>query len=221
MDTARWNRRFLSTTRGRIMDLLRRQTCTVDELARALDLTDNAVRAHLTALERDGLVERRGLRRGPSKPSHAFGLTFDAELSFSRAYLPVLDELLATLLERDGVDAVDGLLRTVGRRLAAGRRATGTIEDRLADGAQTLNALGGLTETVIEGDTLQIHGHGCPLAAVTRHYPAACQVAASLLSEIVGVPMLAQCELGDRPCCRFVGTCPVGAGLHPAPDRPT
>jgi DNA-binding transcriptional ArsR family regulator len=40
---------------------------TVEELAQALDLTDNGVRAHLTTLERDGIVRQRGslARRRP------------------------------------------------------------------------------------------------------------------------------------------------------------
>ena len=42
-----WKQRFFSSTRGRIVALLRRTSRTVDELAQALDLTDNAVRAHL------------------------------------------------------------------------------------------------------------------------------------------------------------------------------
>ena len=52
------NLRFFTSTRGKIITLLRRASRTVDELAQALDLTDNAVRAQLAALERDGLVQR-------------------------------------------------------------------------------------------------------------------------------------------------------------------
>ena len=40
--------RFLETTRGRVLAHLRRGPATVEELARTLDLTDNAIRAHLT-----------------------------------------------------------------------------------------------------------------------------------------------------------------------------
>src|SRR5215471_5815189 len=58
------NLRFFTSTRGKIVTLLRRESQTVEELARALDLTDNAVRAHLMVLERDGLVRQRGSRRG-------------------------------------------------------------------------------------------------------------------------------------------------------------
>ncbi len=64
-----WNSRFFASTRGKIVTLLRRASRTVDELAQALDLTDNAVRAHLATLERDGFVQQRGERRGSGKPS--------------------------------------------------------------------------------------------------------------------------------------------------------
>jgi predicted ArsR family transcriptional regulator len=62
-----WRRRFFATTRGRLVALLRRREHTVVELG----VTDNAIRAQLTGLERDGLVEQRGVRRGAGKPSFA------------------------------------------------------------------------------------------------------------------------------------------------------
>ena len=70
------SQRFLETTRGRILGLLRCETRTVEELAQALDLTDNAVRAHLSTLERDGMVRSAGVRRGPGagKPSTVYEL---------------------------------------------------------------------------------------------------------------------------------------------------
>src|SRR5437762_8200738 len=53
MQRTGWNKRLLASTRGRILALLRSENHTVNELATALDLTDNAVRAHLLSLERD------------------------------------------------------------------------------------------------------------------------------------------------------------------------
>ena len=46
------NARFLASTRGQIVILLRQGHATVDDLATTLGLTDNAVRAHLAGLER-------------------------------------------------------------------------------------------------------------------------------------------------------------------------
>ena len=56
MPLSRSDERFFASTRGQIVTLLRRALRTVDELAGELGLTDNAIRAHLAALERDGLV---------------------------------------------------------------------------------------------------------------------------------------------------------------------
>lgn len=203
----RWDRRFLASTRGRIVGLLRRRGGTVDELARSLDLTDNAVRAHLATLERDGLVEQRGLRRGRSKPSYAYELTPEAEQLFSRAYAPLLDELLSVLQERYGSEAATDLLRTVGQRLAQPLPPDAGIEARLEQAAAVLNELGGLAEASVEGETLQVQGYSCPLAALTARHPEVCQAAAMLVSEIIGLPMRECCErpADERPRCCFEG----------------
>ena len=63
------DRRFFESTRGQIVTMLRASPCTVDELARELDLTDNAIRAHLLTLERDGIVQQSGLRRALASPT--------------------------------------------------------------------------------------------------------------------------------------------------------
>src|SRR5947209_6909672 len=94
------NPRFFASTRGKMILLLRRASRTVEELAEALELTDNAVRAQLALLERDGLVQQRGSRRGSSKPAAVYEITPAAEDLFPKAYGPVLRQLLETLNER-------------------------------------------------------------------------------------------------------------------------
>ena len=103
MAQTNWNQRFLSTTHGRIITLLRRAGRSVDELAQALDLTHTAVRAHLAALERDGLVQQRSERRGNRKPSSVYDLAPAAEFLFPQSYgqlLEVLKERI-TILTQD------------------------------------------------------------------------------------------------------------------------
>src|SRR5574341_1702227 len=75
MSRTKLDKRFFASTRGRIVALLRGTTRTVDELAEELELTDNAVRAHLLSLERDGLLRQSGLQRGTRKPHFAYELT--------------------------------------------------------------------------------------------------------------------------------------------------
>src|ERR1051326_1108107 len=116
----RRDQRYFSTTRGQVVSLLRRSSQTVEELATALGLTNNAVRSHLATLERDGLVEQRGVRRGRGKPALMYELTPEGELLFSKAYAPVLAELVDTLEEELGLAEAERLLGVAGRRLAAG-----------------------------------------------------------------------------------------------------
>ncbi|MBO0700718.1 MAG: ArsR family transcriptional regulator, partial [Zavarzinella sp.] len=82
--------RFWTSSRGQVLALLRRGVQTVGELAAALELTGNAVRAHLTGLERDGLVRPMGTRRGPRKPTVTYAVTPEAEQLFPKEYGPIL-----------------------------------------------------------------------------------------------------------------------------------
>jgi predicted ArsR family transcriptional regulator len=58
-----FRQRLLDRTRGQILTLFRSAPQTVNDLADALKLTDNAVRAHLISLDRDGLVRARACYR--------------------------------------------------------------------------------------------------------------------------------------------------------------
>ena len=204
MASTRWDQRFFASTRGQIVALLRRASRTVDELARALGLTDNAVRAHLAALERDGLVHQRGVRRGGGKPAYAYDLTAEAERLFPKAYGPVLRQLLDVLAERLGPAESEALLRAVGRRLAAGQAVPdGDLRARLAVAVALLNDLGGLAELEDGDRAFVIRGYSCPLAAVTPDHPAVCKLAETLLAEVVGTPVRECCDRGERPRCRF------------------
>lgn len=187
--------------------MLRRASRTVNELAEALDLTDNAVRLHLSTLERDGLVVQEGVRRGAGKPSFAYALSAEAEHLFPKPYGPVLDELLRVLTERLPPAELDAALREVGHRLAAGHQAPpGDLRARTEHGVALLNELGGLAEIEEHEGGFAIQGYSCPLAAAAGHVET-CRLAETLLTDVIGAPVCEQCERGTRPRCRFVVGC--------------
>jgi predicted ArsR family transcriptional regulator len=202
-----WDRRFFDSTRGRIVTLLRRSKSTVEDLARALDLTDNGVRAHLGVLERDGIVRQRGsLRRrsGGGKPAYVYELTSEGEELFPKAYEPTLGRLLDVLADQLGPEESEVLLRSVGRRLAEehSTRADGA-HARLETAVEVLNELGGLAELEERDGALVIRGYSCPLAAVTPDHPEVCRMAEALVAEVAGVAVQEHCERGERPRCCF------------------
>jgi predicted ArsR family transcriptional regulator len=194
------SRRFLETTRGRVITQLRRGPSAVEELARKLGLTDNAIRAHLATLERDGLVRQSGTRRGPGagKPAVIYELAPEAEVRLSRAYAPVLTALLEELTGRLSPEQTQAVLLAVGAP-----RRSGTLEERVRDAVAMLNELGGDASVESDPSGLRIRGFGCPLSAAVARRPEACRAVEGLLSEVIGVPVVQCCEHGPRPRCCF------------------
>jgi predicted ArsR family transcriptional regulator len=197
-------RRAAEGTSGRIIELLRRGPMTVDELSAALGLTRTAVRAQLATLERDDVVEQRGSRRGTSKPARMYGVTSQAELLFSRAYVPILTQLLHVLARDVSSVEFDTIMREVGRELMSGRSvARGSLRERVDAASALLNELGGLTEVGEDDGLYVIRSHGCPLAAATANHPEVCNALESLLSEFVGTRLTKCCDRYDRVRCCF------------------
>ena len=204
--------RFRRSTRGKVLELLRRGERTIEEMAAALGLTDNAIRAQLSALERDGLVRQHGVRRGPGagKPALVYTLSSDAEVKMSQAYAPVLGALLEELAGQMTEAQLEALLMAVGRRIAAGSaRATGTREARVNSAVELLNALGGDARVEKSGENYLIRGCGCPLSSAVARRPETCSAVQSLLSEVIGASVVESCERGTRPNCCF--TVPIAS----------
>lgn len=205
MSRQQWNARFFESTRGQIVTLLRRESHTVDELAQALHLTDNAVRAHLMALERDDLVQQRGERRGSGKPASVYTLAPEAEHLFPKAYSSVLRQLLDVLNEQLPSENVESVLRKAGQQLAQRwEHPSGDVRLRLEAAVEVLNELGGMAELETCDGTYCIRGYSCPLAIAVPGHPEVCQLAETLLTEIVGVPLQEQCDRTGTVHCRFI-----------------
>lgn len=204
--TTPWDQRFFTSSRGQIVALLRRSARTVEELAKALDLTLNAVRVHLAALGRDGLVQQRGTvsRSTSGKPAYVYELTPAAENLFPKAYEPMLRELLGVLGEQLTSEESRALLSRVGRRMARGRTvAQGGLSAQLEACVEILNNLGGLAEVEERNGTFIIRSYNCPASAVVVEHPEVCRVMETLLNELMDAAVSEHCDREGRPQCCF------------------
>jgi predicted ArsR family transcriptional regulator len=185
--------------------MLQQRARTVDELARSLALTPNGIRAHLAALEYDGLVERTSVRRAKrGKPAHLYRVTEGAGAMLSSAYPAVAKHFLDAVDERFPSPQVMAALRVAGRRLAQQLPASGaTIRVRALAATRSLNELGGAAELSEQGSTLVITSRACPLSVMTGANPTACLTLEAFVGEIVGAPARHRCDHTDRPRCRF------------------
>lgn len=193
-------------SRSVLLQLLRRGPATVEDLATETGLTPNAVRFHLTSLEAEGDVEAAGTRKheGAGKPAVLYILTPEAEVSFSKAYAPVLAATVQELRGSVPSDQVVPFLKRVGDRLAgAPKPSRRSLAQRVAAGASLLNDLGGSATVSRRKDMFVIRGQGCPLGAVVAGDPCVCSAVESLLANVIGAPVKQCCAHGARPSCCF------------------
>ena len=194
----------LTGTRARIVDILRRSPATASEIAERLQLTYNAVRPHLTALERDGLIRTGGERRGETRPAMVYELAPGADAALSRAYVPFASHLVRVLGERLPERDLDDIMREVGRRLAAEwPRPRGGVRERVEAASALLHELGAPNEVEAHNGLLRIRGFNCLLAEAIHGRAEICHAMESLLQELLEAPTRECCNRGPRPRCCF------------------
>jgi predicted ArsR family transcriptional regulator len=192
-------------TRGRIVDLIRRSPATATEIARELGLTYNAVRGHLTSLERDGLVRSEGVRQGGTRPAALYELAPGIDDVLSRAYTPFAAQLVRTLAETLSEPNLDVIMRDVGRGLASQwPRAQGSLEQRVERASALLQELGAPNEVERTRSSFRIRGFGCLLAAADQGQPHVCHAMETLLGTITSAQVTECCDRGERPRCCFI-----------------
>ncbi len=204
MNLTKLDTRFFESTRGQIVMLLRMTSRTVNEISDRLKLTDNAIRAHLLTLERDGLVEQKGAVKGFRKPHYAYGLTDEARHLFPKPYAFVLNKLMGVLKRTRSGKSVEQTLRSVGHELAGDHLSEGTdLDSRLDEALKTIELLGGAATVVRENGSITIRSESCPFHEVVSEHPEACQIAESMIEEIVGAKVREVCDRTVSPNCRF------------------
>lgn len=196
---------MVGETRARLLRLVRGAALSIGELAGALAISENAVRGHVAAAERDGLVRQAGLQRATGgKPARTYELTPDAEELFPKAYALVFTELVRALRDEEGDRATVERLRRVGRRLGA--RADSPGDGGIGDvraAAALLESIGGSVEVVDDAHGWTIRGDGCPLSGVVAEDPDVCALAEAVVAEVTGRPVRECCRKSERPRCEF------------------
>lgn len=205
MKKTKLDKRFFDSTRGQIILLLRDSNKTVNDLAGELNLTDNAVRAHLLTLERDRLVRQSGTVKGFRKPHFIYGLTDEARHIFPKSYDSLFNQLLDVLKNRLSPKALKEVLYEVGRKIGKNNSAdTGkSFDDRLDESLQVLEELGGAAKIFRENEKVFIKSESCPFADAVSEHPEVCRLAESMIEEIVGKTVKENCNRERLPQCCF------------------
>jgi predicted ArsR family transcriptional regulator len=217
------HRDLVESSRGRIIGVLRRGRRTVDEIAAELGVTGNAIRAQLSAMERDGLIRAAGVHRGVTRPSRTYELTPELEHLLSRAYIPLLTQLVRLVSANESPAKFDRLMREAGRGVArelAPRFPSGTLANRVEAACHVLNEeLGATTEVTKSDGMIVVRGRGCPLAALTGKHPGVCHAIESLLVELLRTKVKECCDRTEPPRCCFEVSASSSREVRETPRR--
>jgi predicted ArsR family transcriptional regulator len=205
MTTNRWLQRLMGGSRGRVIAELRQGPATINELVTRLALSPNALRSHLVALERDGIVAPdEPIRGGVGKPAYTYRLTANAAALTAKAYDTMLATLLDATREHVGEGEYAAILRAVAERLAGGPLPAGSFDERLDQVRKLLAGIGANVEAHGAGANVRLRGADCPLASLVAIHPELCGVLAGVISRRVGVPVTECCDRSaELPRCCF------------------
>jgi predicted ArsR family transcriptional regulator len=190
--------------------LRNKEGLTVEDLAKGLGITDNAVRQHLTALERDGIVVKGETQSTGGRPEQLFELTTAGHELFPRHYSWFADLLISSLREEQGTEALrtrlEGMGKAVGRQVAIG--LTG-VKDR----AERIRALSGIMRDLgYQSGSVDpaneklpaIEATNCVFHSLAQRYPEVCYFDLAFMSEIVGRDAIHdECMVRGGSVCRF------------------
>lgn len=194
----------LNSAAGKVLSRLRHGAMTVEELAKALRLTDNAVRNQLRKLQEANLATRAGKRPGASKPSTLYAITLEGQIQFSTLYLPVLTQFLGVAEGRCSGTQLESFMIDTGKSLANRYpKPSGGLKHRVHAAARLLRSFGGVAEVRTRDGTLVIRSRACPLAALTSENAAACKVLEGLLAQYLAARVTICCNLEEEPQCCF------------------
>lgn len=191
-----------------ILELLRRKHLSADRISSELGITPNAVRQHLTNLEREGLVRSEPQRAKRGRPALLFSLTERADAVFPKRYGQLASMVLQEVREIGGEAMLDTIFERVAARHAAEVAPTlngETFDERLGKVVAWIGRAGTLAEAQPAEEGVRVIIHNCPFRATALKFPQVCTITPHLLTQLLDVPVSQEKSIHRRdPYCSFV-----------------
>jgi predicted ArsR family transcriptional regulator len=197
------------STRMEILELLRRKgRSSAETIAGDLGVTANAVRQHLTNLERDGLVVSQPERSGRGRPSLLFRITERADAVFPKRYGQLATMVLQEVQDMGGPEALDDIFARVAARHAGAieKDFEGLgFEAKLQRVVAWIGRAGTLVEQSETTEGVRVTIHNCPFRNTALKFPQVCTITPQLITRLTGAAVSQSDSIHRRdPYCSFV-----------------
>ena len=204
------------STRMEVLELLRRKgRCSAETIASDLRVTPNAVRQHLTNLERDGFVVSHPERGGRGRPALIFALTERADAVFPKRYGQLATMVLQEVEAMGGAEALDEVFSRVAARHATAieRDLEGlSFDEKVLRVVAWIGRAGTLAVQAETPEGVKVTIHNCPFRNTALKFPQVCTITPHLMTRLLGTAV-SQADSIHRhdPYCSFVVQRPANA----------
>ncbi|HEY2597156.1 MAG TPA: winged helix-turn-helix transcriptional regulator [Candidatus Dormibacteraeota bacterium] len=192
-----------------VLELLRRKGhASAEAIAAELLVTPNAIRQHLTNLERDGFVVSSPEKSRRGRPSLLFSLTERADSVFPKRYGQLATMVLQEVQEMGGPQALDEVFERMATRHAhaISPNLEGLeFDEKLKRVVAWIGRAGTLAEQTETPEGVKVTIHNCPFRNTALKFPQVCTITPHLISQLLGTAV-SQAESIHRrdPYCSFV-----------------
>lgn len=200
-------------SRQKIINYLKRSDwMTVSELSKKVGITPMAIRQHLLALERQGIVRNVVKKTGIGRPVFLYGLTERAESIFPKSYGKFINEIFSTIVELEGPDMLDSIFKRRKEHLL--REKYNVIEDfsdprdKISTLSEMLNQDGHMSEIEKQNGGYFLKQFNCPISEISSNYSEPCKYELELYRDLLGEGVQRQDCLseGGISCTYYVPT---------------
>jgi len=198
-----------------VLELLRRRgPSSAETIASDLGVTANAVRQHLTNLERDGFVVSHPEVPSRGRPALLFALTERADSVFPKRYGQLASMVLREVEEMGGPDALDEIFARVAQRNANSIEkdlAGLDFDEKLRRVVAWIGRAGTLAEQTDAPEGVRVTIHNCPFRTTALKFPQVCTITPQLINRLLGAAVSQSDSIHRRdPYCSFVVQRPAG-----------
>ncbi|PFL21488.1 ArsR family transcriptional regulator [Bacillus cereus] len=197
------------TTKEEIIQLLKvKGEHTVAELAEALEITEMAIRRHLSKLENEELIYSKMVRQHVGRPTYLYGLSRKGEDTFPKEYKQFAIEILDDLARMGDEKILRYVLQARTKRMEEQLKKKISNQSNLAYKVQEIAAMqeknGYMVQIKRDGErSFILEKQNCPLKEIAEKFPQVCEDEKDMYKRLfvgANVKALTNMCVGDCNC---------------------
>lgn len=189
--------------------LFKKNGLTIDDLARELGITRNAVQQHTLALEKGGYIKKGELTATGGRPGQVYVLSKEGIDLFPKQYSWFSELLLNSLKAQLGGEGLEAKMHEIGSNLAQSLKpklAGMSFPEKIREVSRIMQDLGFETEVQEEDSENHpvIKAHNCIYHHLAQEFQEVCQLDLSLLESLLDSEVdHEECIVRGGEICKF------------------